>query len=391
MKKLIISKSIMFIIIVLFVTAFQSLFGKENTLIGVTTVIALLMYLERDLTVHPWKSLLGLLSINVSQGIMGYVSTLGLWIGIPMNFLAMFIVGYFFSYNLKKPLYVAFGLQYLFILTTPVVLGELPNRLLSLTVGALIILGTQLFANRNKLAKAGGKHVQEICKLFSVKLDAIGANEPQEELDQEILFQIKSLRRIIYFRKVSGYFLSNEGRLTLKISVGFEKLLLLLNRKGALKKEPRLVNTTKGELKSLLDKENLKGAYSLNSLQVSDGREEKNLYTTFIEDRILMNNEIIHLPEADLFLKEQRNLNHAIYELFLRIQRNKVSEDTVKLILDDIGRAMESNLMKSDDWIARIKKEISSVVSADDEIILRDILRIFKGFEQKHYKKATLV
>ena len=132
MKKLIISKTLIFIFVIVFVTGFEAVFGQHNVLIGVTTVVALLMYLERDFAATPWKSLILILLVNLSQGIFGQLALMNPWIGLPINFIAMFIVGYFFTSNVKGPIHIAVGLQYLFIITNPVPLEDFPLRLLSL-------------------------------------------------------------------------------------------------------------------------------------------------------------------------------------------------------------------------------------------------------------------
>lgn len=141
----------------LFISGFTSVFGKENSLIGVTIIIAMLMYLERDLTVHPWRNFFMLLGINLLQGIFGYLSAMNLWLGIPLNFIAMFCVGYFFTYSVKKSLYIIFGFQYLFILSTPVLTSDLPLRLLALASGAAIVMIVQLIANKDKLCESRKK------------------------------------------------------------------------------------------------------------------------------------------------------------------------------------------------------------------------------------------
>ena len=55
-KKIIINNTITFVIVMFFVITFKSIFGEENTLIGVTTITATLMFLERDFTGSPLKN-----------------------------------------------------------------------------------------------------------------------------------------------------------------------------------------------------------------------------------------------------------------------------------------------------------------------------------------------
>ncbi|EPY2301235.1 MULTISPECIES: hypothetical protein [Clostridium] len=57
-KKLLVSKTALFVFIILFIVAFQKIFGIENTLIGVTVITAALMLLERDFTLSPFKYLI---------------------------------------------------------------------------------------------------------------------------------------------------------------------------------------------------------------------------------------------------------------------------------------------------------------------------------------------
>ena len=44
-----------------FVLTFKAIFGDDNTLIGVTTITAMLMFLSRDLTVSPLRNTLKLI------------------------------------------------------------------------------------------------------------------------------------------------------------------------------------------------------------------------------------------------------------------------------------------------------------------------------------------
>ena len=52
-KKLVISKSVTFIFVVVYVVLFKLIFGDENSLVGVTTITAALMFLGKDLTLSP--------------------------------------------------------------------------------------------------------------------------------------------------------------------------------------------------------------------------------------------------------------------------------------------------------------------------------------------------
>lgn len=230
MKQLIISKTMIFIFVLLFVTGFETVFGQENVLIGVTTVVAMLMYLQRDFTVSPWKSLLLLLAFNLSQGVFSQLAVMNPWIGLPINFFAMFMVGYFFTSNIKGPIHIAVGLQYLFLLTNPVPLEDFPLRLSSLAAGAIFIMLVQWLFNRRKLSKRGNRYFLQVCDHLQEKINRIRDHQSDQELDAAIQSDINEFRKVIYFRRIKGYYLTHEGRVRLKISVCLEKLHLMLSR-----------------------------------------------------------------------------------------------------------------------------------------------------------------
>ncbi|PIC58357.1 hypothetical protein CSV80_05500 [Sporosarcina sp. P12(2017)] len=228
-KKLIISNTILFIFIIGFVVGFGALFGNENILIGVSTITAMLMLLERDLTSHPFSNTMKFIALNVFMGIAAYLTGFNVWLAVPINFITMFVISYSLLFNLKNPLYLTFTLQYLFLLAMPVAADAMPMRLGSLVFGALAIMGVQMIANRNKVQKSGSKKVQLICESLIEKIRLLQTGEPREDITTKIANDINSLRSIIYDKREENYYLTEEGRLKLNISVALEKIDILLD------------------------------------------------------------------------------------------------------------------------------------------------------------------
>ena len=105
-KQFIISQTILYVVILAFIIIFKAIFGDENTLIGVTTITAMLMFMGTNLTISPGKNTVKLLAINLLTGISAYLATLNMWTAIPINFITMFILSYSFYYNLKNLIYL---------------------------------------------------------------------------------------------------------------------------------------------------------------------------------------------------------------------------------------------------------------------------------------------
>ena len=127
-------KTVTFIAIIALILAFKLIFGEKNTLIGVTTVTATLMFLERDLSLSPIRNTIKLILINLLIGISSYLVISNMYLGVIINFFTLFLISYNFCYNLRNPLYLPFTLQYLFLLSNPVYNQDLLIRIAALVL-----------------------------------------------------------------------------------------------------------------------------------------------------------------------------------------------------------------------------------------------------------------
>ncbi|GLY11820.1 FUSC family protein [Pseudobacillus badius] len=241
-KKTIISNTILFVVIVAFIMAFSAVFGQKNVLIGVTTVTAMLMFLERDLTIHPVSNTAKLVVLNLLIGVAAFLAGLNMWLAVPINFISMFIISYSFLYSLRTPLYLPFSLQYLFILAFPVSIDQMPLRLASLLFGALAIMGLQMLVNKNKIAKSGSKKVQAICTALIEKIEQVKKGDNTDSLNEQIAADISSLRSMIYDKREKGFYLTEEGQIKLNLSASLEKINLLLNKTATEELPPKILD-----------------------------------------------------------------------------------------------------------------------------------------------------
>ncbi|MCC0643562.1 Fusaric acid resistance protein-like protein [Clostridioides difficile] len=248
-KKLIISKTKLFIFIIAFISAFIALFGSKNTLIGVAIVTAMLMLLERDLTISPIKNLLKYLIINVTLGVLSFFAVQNMYLGILLNFIALFIIGYLFSYDLKRAVYVPFGLMYIFMISIPVGLSEFPIRLSALASGSLVIMIAQFVMNRNRMKKIGDKELISICDELLEKINLLKnimnndnsvSKSNMRKIDScnyTINSISKGLKMVIFDNRKDDFFISIKGMDIINILFSLERISLILDRYKADTKE----------------------------------------------------------------------------------------------------------------------------------------------------------
>ena len=165
-SKKIISKTLLFIGMLLFISLFKSIFGSKNSTVGITTVMLVLILMSQNLSVNPIKNIIKLILINLITGVATYISSQNIYWGIIIDFSTMWFIGYFFSVTLSKSVILPFGLQYLFLLYAPVTGNDLVKRFIGLALAPFLIMLAQYFIyGRNKKVKVKKSDLLEFGKV----------------------------------------------------------------------------------------------------------------------------------------------------------------------------------------------------------------------------------
>lgn len=317
-KKLIISNSLTFIFVVVFVVIFKSMFGEENTLIGVTTITATLMFLGKDLTISPIRNAIRLILLNLFIGICAILAVKHIYLGIVVNFIALFIVSYALCYNLESPMYFPFTLQYLFLLSAPVSAEQIPKRLIALVFGAIFIILIQLIVNKDKISKSGNKILTNVCDLILGKIENFENNYIDDE-NLEIESKINAFRKMVYDKREVDFYLTEEGRIKLNLSAALENTYYMI---GAIEKSPdvlfilnnlkELINDTKNVLEGKnIDKDLCKEKYIF--LQECEDRNINELLVLQLLDSIVLLQDTLY--ELKNLKKENYNLVKSVGDI----------------------------------------------------------------------------
>lgn len=229
MKQKIITNSIIFVLIIAFISGFSAIFGDANTLVGVGIATIALVLAERDLTIHPILNTLKLLVINLTLGIFAYISHGNIWIGVFLNFIALFFIGYVFSYNLRKSIVLPFGLTYLFMFYMPVEGVDVMNRMYALIVGTFLIMLLQFVFNKNRYSKVGIKSTEDIYKNILIKIEDIKNDRETIEIDKKIQTNIKAVKKVILDKRAKGFYLTKSGDSLTDVIWSLERISILLD------------------------------------------------------------------------------------------------------------------------------------------------------------------
>lgn len=198
------SNTLMFIVIVIAITLFKSFFGTENALVGVTIIISTLVLSKSDLTQKPIRNLGLLLSMSLFLGILSFFANGNIYLGFLINFIAMLAIGFLLSKNLTKQVIIPYGLQYLFMLYTPVNGEDFFRRMGALVFGAFFILIINYILNLKK------EKVQNVMdKDEDYKDDPI---KDREAINIRLRYALRLSLTTALAAFLSSYFNLSEGR-----------------------------------------------------------------------------------------------------------------------------------------------------------------------------------
>ncbi len=287
MKQKIISNTIMFIMIILFVVFFQGVFGEANKMVGIVILIVGLVISEKDLTQNLRLLLVGLLIVNILMGILSYVSLLNPWIGLILNLGFIFYVTYFNVAGNNKPYHFSFILGYLFLtLAAPPTFEEVPGRIIALIAGTFMIVGLQWLFNRKLYEKILRLEVYNVLDSLHQRITRIFAKDFSEHPEEVATLEagMKRFMKVTHERRSFKTNLTEENMYHVTEMITLEKIYHLLAEVGQDYAKGNLSEDFFNDVNQLIE-EVRKGNISIATVLIKKWNQE-------------------HLPPSALKLKE---------------------------------------------------------------------------------------
>ncbi|MGL5615764.1 MAG: FUSC family protein [Sarcina sp.] len=223
-KKTFISKTAIYILAILGFFAAWNFLGSDNAFVGVAIVHGATMLFDKDLTANPFKNMGKFFVIYLYIGIFPFLASLNIYIGLIINFLALFFITYSLVYDLKKSIWAPFVLGYLFLLVNPIPISDLPKRLLGLSLGSLFLIITQLIVNKNKSKKVLQKSLRDLVFEVSSKIILLSRGENLTKEEKKISSAIENIVNIINERKSNYFYINSIDNIRLNFSLYMERL-----------------------------------------------------------------------------------------------------------------------------------------------------------------------
>ncbi|HII4441220.1 TPA: FUSC family protein [Clostridium perfringens] len=211
---------------------YKTIFGVENTIIGLIIAMASYAFLRLDLTSYPiYKSMIFLI-LNLFLAISAYISAINPFVGLIINFLILFTVSFIYTTEFKNVISYIFLLLYVYMWEYPISLDELPRRLVAMGVGVFIIIGIHILFNRRNFKKNSNNIIIRSIKNIQMEICHIINESYKEKENIYIDSELRKLLVLIKGRNNNKFIGNNKDDIYFNIVLILERINSIINKVG---------------------------------------------------------------------------------------------------------------------------------------------------------------
>lgn len=225
------SGTLSFIFILAYINVFQSIFGPENSIVGVIFTIMMSASMVRDLTATPFRHLFAQSFVLVWLALAAYLTgVLAAPLSFIINFITLAVVLYAYTYEYSSHIYFPYILSYLFLVfLAPVTSGQLPKRIAAMLAGAVSIMLYQWFMGRKRVRETARDVLSGMIDLiYGYICQRTGGVQEQPDL-AAMQSSLCRLSRTVYERRKKVMCVSDASFNMIDAGRGLEHLMILLS------------------------------------------------------------------------------------------------------------------------------------------------------------------
>ncbi|WP_349392209.1 FUSC family protein [Clostridium perfringens] len=211
---------------------YKTIFGVENTIIGLIIAMASYAFLSLDLTSYPiYKSMIFLI-LNLFLAISAYISAINPFVGLITNFLILFTVSFIYTTEFKNVISYIFLLLYVYMWEYPISLDELPRRLVAMGVGVFIIIGIHILFNRRNFKKNSNTIIIRVIRNIQKEICHIINESYREKENIYIDSELRKLLILIEGRNNNKFIENHKDDIYFNIVLILERINSIINKVG---------------------------------------------------------------------------------------------------------------------------------------------------------------
>ncbi|WP_349405609.1 FUSC family protein [Clostridium perfringens] len=220
---------------------YKTIFGVENTIIGLIIAMASYAFLRLDLTSYPiYKSMIFLI-LNLFLAISAYISSINPFIGLIINLLILFTVSFIYTTEFKNVISYIFLLLYVYMWEYPISLDQLPRRLVAMGVGVFIIIGIHILFNRRNFKKNSNNIIIKSIRNIQREISHIINESYMEKENIYIDSELRKLLILIKGRNNNKFIENHKDDIYFNIVLILERINSIINKVGKVNSKSEVV------------------------------------------------------------------------------------------------------------------------------------------------------
>lgn len=203
------------------------LFGSKNIMLVFPIALTSTVIGRQNFYVKPINRIVRILVLDLIIVLIAFISALNIWTGIIIDFVAIFLLVYSVTSPYDSTFYKPFIMLYVFTQYANVSIYELPNRLLTVVFGVLvIILGTNIKRSNSKEIMENS--VNSAFFNIQKQIENIIDDKYDEELTENCSKIMMDLVYKVYITRYKKYLTTNLGKIQFKLYLNIEYLNIYL-------------------------------------------------------------------------------------------------------------------------------------------------------------------
>lgn len=203
------------------------LFGVSNVMLAFPIALTSTVMGRQNFQVKTLNKALKIIMIDVSIVVLAHISSLNLYLGIPINFISIFFIMYTIVSPYDLSFYKPFLMLFIFTQYAAVPTSELYLRIMAVILGiGIVILGNVIKKVNEKSIL--GNSLTGILKDIKLQLDNILKGTYDKNLQDKSSRNMRDLAYKIYVTRYKEYLTTYLGKIQFRIFISMEYLNLSL-------------------------------------------------------------------------------------------------------------------------------------------------------------------
>lgn len=246
------------------------LFGIKNMMLAFPIALTSTVLGRQNFHIKTINKSIRILLLELSIVIVSYLSSINMWIGIVVNFISIFLIMYTIVSPYDIGFYKPFIMLYVFTQYVTVSRSELPNRLLSVVFGCIIITLFSYIRKHNEKDMLIN-NVKSSLSIIKEQLSNVIENDYQENLSDKCSRMMRALAYKVYITRYKRFLTTKLGKIQFRLFIYIEYLNLYI--KG-LESKYKDSDISKKDIKELINLINKVISYCKNKITIDSLYDE---------------------------------------------------------------------------------------------------------------------